>query len=105
VIVSARKCGLFWQEMTAPGVTKPVDKIREDPMSSVLMHPNRESQVFSYDNDPARGEDLGFIRHQLDALAYARAVCGLRPKDELEYRRLCKRELEILESVRRLVAR
>jgi hypothetical protein len=69
------------------------------------MHPNREIQVFFHDDDPARNEDLGFIRHQLDALAYARAVCGLRPKDEIEYRRLCEKELQILESVQQLVAR
>jgi hypothetical protein len=72
---------------------------------SLLEQPNAQSRVVFYDDIPERGEDLGFIRHQLDALAYARAVCGLRPKDELEYQRLCEKEWEILTAIHSLVAR
>jgi hypothetical protein len=74
-------------------------------MRSVLLQPSTESRVAFYDDMPERREDLGFIRHQLDALAYARAVCGLRPKEELEYRRLCERELAILHAVHQLMVR
>jgi hypothetical protein len=72
-------------------------------MSSVLMQPSVKCRVVFYDDVPERGEDLGYIRHQLDALADARAVCGLRPRDELEYQRLCQRELAILEVMHHLV--
>jgi hypothetical protein len=65
------------------------------------------SPVASHDDTPERGEDLGFIRHRLDAFAYARAVGGLRPQDEIEYRRLCEREREraMLDAVHQLVVR
>jgi hypothetical protein len=72
-------------------------------MRSVLTQSSTTSRVAFYDDLPERGDDLGYIRHQLDALAYARAVCGLRPKDELEYRRLCERELAMLEAIHQLV--
>ena len=52
---------------------------------------------------PDHGEDLGFIRHQLDVLAHARAVGGLRPNDETEYRRLCEREQAMLDAVHLVV--
>jgi hypothetical protein len=68
-------------------------------MRSQLLQPDTECRIAFYDDLPERGEDLGFIRHRLDALAYARALCGLRPKDELEYRRLCEREWAILEAI------
>jgi hypothetical protein len=68
-------------------------------MSTVLTQPRVECRVVFFDDILERGEDLGYIRHQLDALAYARAVCGLRSRDELEYRRLCERELAILEEM------
>jgi hypothetical protein len=74
-------------------------------MRSELMQPSTGSRVTFYDDGLERSEDLGFIRHQLDALAYARAVCGFRAKDEAEYQRLCEREREMLEAVQQLVAR
>jgi hypothetical protein len=72
-------------------------------MRSLCMQACTESRVAFHDDIPEHGEDLGFIRHQLDALADARAVSGLRPKDELEYERLCERERAILEAVHQLV--
>jgi hypothetical protein len=72
-------------------------------MRSLLEQPGAPGRVVFSDDLPERGEDLGFIR--LDALAYARGVGGLHPKDELEYQRLCERERAILEAVHRLVAR
>jgi hypothetical protein len=69
------------------------------------MQPSMASPVAFPDDTPERGEDLGFIRHQLDALANARAVGGLRPKDEIEYRRLCERERAMLDAVHQLVVR
>jgi hypothetical protein len=74
-------------------------------MRPLCTRASTDSRAPLYDDVPERGEDLGFIRHQLDALAYARGVCGLRPKDELEYQRLCERELAILEAIHQLVAR
>jgi hypothetical protein len=75
------------------------------PMTSLRMQASTESRVVVYDVIPERGEDLGYVRHQLDALAYARGVCGLRPKDETEYQRLCERERAMLEAIHQLVAR
>jgi hypothetical protein len=72
-------------------------------MTSVLMQPSAESRVVFYDDMPTRDEDLGYIRHQLDALAYARAVCGLRPTEETEYQRLCASELSLLEAIHHLI--
>jgi hypothetical protein len=69
------------------------------------MQPSMANRVATHDDTPERGEDLTFIRHQLDALAYARTVGGLRPKDEIEYRRLCECERAMLDAVRQLVAR
>jgi hypothetical protein len=63
------------------------------------MQPSVQSRVVFFDDLPERREDLGYIRHQLDALAYARAVSGLTPRDALEYQRLCDRELAILEAM------
>ena len=74
-------------------------------MRSLAMPSSTKSRVVFCDDMSERAEDLGFIRHQLDALAYARAVCGLRPKDELDYQRLCERERTILEAVHQLVTR
>jgi hypothetical protein len=74
-------------------------------MRPLPMPRSTKSRVVFYDDVSEREEDLGFIRHQLDALAYARAVSGLRPKDELEYQRLCQRERTILEAVHQLVTR
>ena len=74
-------------------------------MRSVPMQPNMASPVASPDDNPERGEHLGFIRHQLDALAYARAVGGLGPKGEIEYQRLCERERVMFDVVHRLVVR
>jgi hypothetical protein len=95
----------FWQETASPGVTNPIDQISEVPMSSLLMQPSTASRVSFYEGGLERSADLAFIRHQLDALAYARAVCGLRPKDEIEYERLCEQERAMLEAVHRLVVR
>ena len=72
-------------------------------MRSVLTQPSTQSRVAFYDDLPARNEDLGYIRHKLDALAYTRAVSGLRAEDELEYRRLCERELALLEAIHQMV--
>lgn len=72
-------------------------------MSSVLVQPSVESRVVFYDDMPTRDEDLGYIRHQLDALSYARAVCGLRPKEEAEYQRLCAREMAMLEAIHHVI--
>jgi hypothetical protein len=69
------------------------------------MQPSMANPVAFYDDTPERGEDLGFIRHRLDALAYARAVSGLRPKDEVEYGRLCERERAMLDAVHQAVVR
>jgi hypothetical protein len=69
--------------------------INEGLMRSVLTQSSTTSRVAFYDDLPERGDDLGYIRHQLDALAYARAVC--------EYRRLCERELAMLEAIHQLV--
>lgn len=74
-------------------------------MRSGQRQANVASGVAFHDDTPERGEDLGFIRHQLDALAYARGACGLRPKDEIEYRRLCEREQAMLEAVHQLAVR
>ena len=74
-------------------------------MRCVLMQPSMTSPVAFDDDTPDRGEDLGFIRHRFDALAYARAVSGLRPKDEIEYGRLCERERAMLDAVHRSVVR
>ena len=71
-------------------------------MTSVLTQPNVESRVVFYGDMPTRDQDLGYIRHQLDALAYARAVCGLRPKEEAAYQRLCQHELAMLEAIHHL---
>jgi len=68
------------------------------------MQPSMASPV-AFRDAPERSEDLGFIRHQLDALANARAVGGLRPDDEIKYRRLCERERAMLGVVRQLVVR
>jgi hypothetical protein len=70
-------------------------------MGSVLTQPNTTIRVTFFDDVPERREDLGYVRHQLDTLAYARAVCGLRPKEEIEYRRLCEREQAMLEVAHR----
>ncbi len=72
-------------------------------MRSLRTKPSMANPVASHDDTPERGEDLGFIRHRLDALAYARAVGGLRPQDEIEYRRLCERERAMLDAVHQLV--
>lgn len=69
-------------------------------MGSVLLQPSRPSRVAFCGDIPEGEEDLGFIRHQLDALAYARAVGGLRPRDEFEYERLCGRERAMLDEIR-----
>jgi hypothetical protein len=69
------------------------------------MQPSTTNPVALYDDILEGGEDLGFIRHRLDALAYARAVSGLRPKDEIEYGRLCERERAMLDAVHRSVVR
>jgi len=74
-------------------------------MSSLLVQVSAPSRDVFDDDIPERSEDLGFIRHQLDALANARAVCGLRLNDEVRYRRLCERERAILEALHQLVAR
>jgi hypothetical protein len=71
-------------------------------MQSLLTQPNTMSRVVFYEDQNERREDLGYIRHQLDALANARAVCGLRPKEDLEYRRLCDLELGMLEAIHQL---
>ena len=68
------------------------------------MQPSMASPV-AFRDAPGRGEDLGFIRHQLDSLADARAVGELRPNDEIEYRRLCERERAILGVVHQLMVR
>jgi hypothetical protein len=73
-------------------------------MRSVLLQPNTTSRVNFYGDAPERGEDLGYVRHQLDALAYARAVCGLRPKEELDYRRLCEQERAMLEALHQMAS-
>ena len=46
-------------------------------------------------------DDLGFVRHQLDDLAYWRATCGLQPKDLLRYQELCAKEKTLLAAARR----
>jgi hypothetical protein len=69
------------------------------------MQPTMANPVAACDDTADRGEDLGFIRHRLDALAYARAVGGLRPKEEVEYGRLCERERAMLDAVHQAVAR
>jgi hypothetical protein len=69
------------------------------------MQPSMANPVAFDDDSAERGEDLGFIRHRLDALAYARAVSGLRPKDEIEYGRLCERERAMLDAVHQAVVR
>jgi hypothetical protein len=69
------------------------------------MQPSMANPVASHDHIHERGEDLGFIRHQLDALAYARAAGGLGPNDEIEYERLCERECAMLDAVHRLLVR
>jgi hypothetical protein len=66
------------------------------------MQPSMESPGALH-GSPDHGEDLGFIRHRLDALAYARAVGGLRPNDETEYRRLCQQEQTMLDAVHQVV--
>ena len=69
-------------------------------MGSVLLQSSRPSRVAFCGDVPKGDEDLGFVRHQLDALAYARAVGGLRPRDEIEYDRLCERERAMLDEIR-----
>jgi hypothetical protein len=69
------------------------------------MQPSMASPVALDVDTPEHGEDLRFIRHRLDALAYARAVSGLRPKDEIEYGRICERERAMLDAVHRSVVR
>jgi hypothetical protein len=46
--------------------------------------------------------DLGFVRHQLDCLAYARSVSVLRPVDHARYRQLCEMEGSLLGRTRQL---
>jgi|HubBroStandDraft_1064217.scaffolds.fasta_scaffold1527216_1 hypothetical protein len=69
------------------------------------MQSSMASTVAFDDDTPACGKDLGFIRHRLDALAYARAVGGLRPKDEIEYERLCEQERAMLDAIHQAVLR
>jgi hypothetical protein len=90
------------QETVSPVVTSTSPPIREIPMGSVRIQPSTASPTALHES-PERGEDLGFIRHQLDALAYARAVGGLRPSDETEYRRLCEQERAMLDAVHLVV--
>jgi hypothetical protein len=73
-------------------------------MGSVRTQPSTSTRVAYCDDIPGGDEDLGFIRHRLDALAYARAVGGLGPKDEIEYGRLCQREHAMLDAIRALSA-
>jgi hypothetical protein len=63
------------------------------------------SRVTFYDDTLERVGDLGLIRHRLDGLANARAVCGLRLNDEIEYDRLCERERSLLDAFNQLVVR
>lgn len=69
------------------------------------MPSNTKTRVVFCDDMTEPEEDLGFIRHRLKALAYSRAVCGLRTKDQLEYQRLCERERTILEAFHQFVTR
>ena len=73
-------------------------------MGSVLTQPNTSRHVIYCDDIPEGDEDLGFIRHRLDALAYARAVGGLGRKEEIEYVRLCLREQALLDAIRQASA-
>jgi hypothetical protein len=73
-------------------------------MGSVLTQPSTTVRVAFFEDLAERRDDLGYVRHQLDSLAYARAVCGLRPKEEIQYRRLCQREQTMLEAVHQQVA-
>jgi hypothetical protein len=97
-----RKCPGVRQETVSPLVTSTSPPIREIAMGPVRIQPSMASPAALHDS-PQRGEDLGFIRHQLDALAYARAVGGLRPSDETEYQRLCEQEQAMLDTVHLVV--
>ncbi len=74
-------------------------------MRSVLLQPTMANRVAFYNDTLEREGDLGLIRHRLDSLAHTRAVCGLRPNDEIEYERLCERERALLDAFHQLLAR
>jgi hypothetical protein len=73
-------------------------------MPSAFLQPTSANRVAFYDDTLEREGDLGLIRHRLDSLAHTRAVCGLRPNDELEYERLCERERALLDAFHQVVA-
>jgi hypothetical protein len=79
----------FAQGHAIVAVTRSVDEMSEDTVSSVLKQPTKPIRAYE------RSETLAVIRHKIDALAYAQAAGGLAPKGEIEYRRLCD-ELQVM---------
>jgi hypothetical protein len=63
--------------------------------------PHRDDGVV-YDSILTDGDDLGFVRHQLNCLAHARSISTLRPVDNARYLQLCAKERELLGRSRRL---
>jgi hypothetical protein len=45
-------------------------------------------------------DDLFYVRHQLDGLAFVRATSGLRRDDCSRYQELCEKELVLLAAAR-----
>jgi len=82
----ARHAGKFWDL-----------RLREPIRASIALF-GREVSVEDHDVD--YDDDLGFVRHQLDDLAYWRATCGLRPTDVLRYQELCEKEKTLLAAHR-----